>query len=163
MIRRLVPKPPAAEMSAAEWFSRAPKAFAAEIAAMREKTAERLKSERDAALRRAREAEAQLRELGVEDAPSEANGHRPVSGNEGDPSQDWSVWRLVKYYLRTNGTSQAPDVIAFVLSIRPGGEDDRVMEKNVLATLYKHSRPGRSLKQTGERGSFRYTLREAET
>lgn len=148
-------------MSPAEWFRLAPKAFAAEVAELRQKAADRLVLEHEEAMARARAAELELSELGFvlddsDDEPTEPGTEKPDSA--------WSIWRLVKHYLRLHPASLSTDITQFVLSIRPGDGPPRVMEKNVLAVLYKHSRPGRSLEQTGERGSFRYTLREeAET
>jgi uncharacterized damage-inducible protein DinB len=149
-------------MSAAEWLSRAPKSLAAEAAQMLEKAGERLRAEREAALAKARALEAQLRELGLGDSPepkakAKVWSIRLSPDVQEEPAADWSTLRLAKHYLKEHPDSLAADVASFVASIR--GNDE-----NVLSTLYKYSRDGRPLKQTGKRGSYRYSLREeAET
>jgi hypothetical protein len=63
--------------------------------------------------------------------------------------------RLVKRYLRSHSRATAGEVSVFVTSIRPG-ED-----KNVHSILYKYSRkPGDPIRKTGERGAYRYSLKE---
>jgi len=149
----------ATELSPAEWLRRAPKAFAADLSAMIEKRAEALRAELELAQKKAKEAESQLRELGE----LTSNSHTPSAPSvtvasrhpDGEPAPDWSVLRLVKHYLRDHSRATAGEVSAFVTSIR-FGED-----KNVHSILYKYSRkPGDPIRKTGDRGAYRYSLKE---
>jgi len=145
------------ESTNTEWLKLVPKSIAADVATLLEKKAETLRAEREMALQKARELDAQLRELGIAtDGSAVAKANVEIAAparTEEKPSSEWSVLRLVKYYLKSHPRSLAGDVVQFVTSVRPG-------ESDTLSILYKYSKPEGVLEKTGERRSYRYSLKE---
>lgn len=132
-------------MSAAEWLSQAPEFVRPEQAeALRAQAAERLRAEREQVTRRARELDAELEQLGV------------VSGESAQPAPDWPIAKLVVHYVEHHPNALGTEVVAYVLSVRPG--DKRQMEANVHSVLYKYTKPGGRLVKTGSRGAYRFSI-----
>lgn len=138
----------ARRLSASEWLAQAADFLPAEEAeALRAKAAGRLRSQHEEAVRRARELEGELAKIGV------------TSDADSQPSADWPIAKLILHYVERHPGSLATEIVAFVLSVRPG--DKRQMEANVHSVLYKFSKDGgyEKLTKGGVKGKYRFALR----
>lgn len=151
-------------VSPADWFRSAPSFIPPEeLQALKDRAAARIQQERQDALRRAAELDADLRALSGEEGPGDveqgdAGGRTgngaPAAGPEPSPDSTWSVRAILSFFARHHPGARAADYMTFLRGFRPA-DADKTIQSNVYDALKVLKRDG-VVRADGQRGDYRY-------
>jgi hypothetical protein len=156
-------------VSPADWFRSAPSFIPPEeLQALKARAAARIQQEREEALQRAAELDADLRALSEDTPPPLADTVNDEVGlqatavphastdqrEEGGPDSSWSNKALVTFFAQRNPGARAADYMKFLVNFRPGQPEKKV-QSNVYDAL-KVLKRDEILRADGPRGDSKY-------